>query len=53
MKIFVAGATGALGRRLVPLLKAGRHEVAGLTGSSAKIDPLRRLGVKPGRCRRA
>jgi 2-alkyl-3-oxoalkanoate reductase len=47
MKIFVAGATGALGRRLVPLLKAAGHEVAGLTRSPAKTDLLRNMGAKP------
>jgi nucleoside-diphosphate-sugar epimerase len=31
MKVFVAGATGALGRVLVPQLVAGGHEVVGLT----------------------
>ena len=47
MKIFVAGATGALGRRLVPLLRAAGHEVAGLTRSPAKADLLRRIGATP------
>ncbi len=47
MKIFVAGATGALGRRLVPLLTAAGHEVAGLTRSPAKADLLRRIGATP------
>lgn len=47
MKILVAGATGALGRRLVPLLRAAGHEVAGLTRSSAKADLLRSMGAKP------
>jgi nucleoside-diphosphate-sugar epimerase len=47
MKIFIAGATGVLGRRLVPLLKARGHEVAGLTRSPAKADLLRSLGARP------
>ncbi len=47
MKIFVAGATGAVGRRLVPLLTAAGHEVAGLTRSPAKADLLRRISATP------
>jgi nucleoside-diphosphate-sugar epimerase len=47
MKIFVAGATGAVGRRLVLLLTAAGHVVAGLTRSPAKADLLRRIGAKP------
>lgn len=47
MKIFVAGATGAVGRRLVPLLRAAGHEVAGLTHTHAKASLLRSMGAKP------
>ena len=47
MKIFVAGATGALGRNLVPLLVEGGHEVAGTTTSSRKADALRAMGAQP------
>jgi uncharacterized protein YbjT (DUF2867 family) len=47
MKIFVMGATGAVGRRLVPLLMAVGHEVAGLTRSPAKVGLLRRIGATP------
>lgn len=47
MKIFVAGATGAVGRRLVLLLTSAGHEVAGLTRSPAKADLLRRIGATP------
>jgi nucleoside-diphosphate-sugar epimerase len=47
MKIFVAGATGAVGRRLVLLLTAAGHEVAGLTRSPAKSGLLRRIGATP------
>src|SRR5919106_117464 len=47
MKIFVAGATGALGRVLVPQLVAGGHEVVGLTRTPSKQDLLRDLGARP------
>ncbi|MGH6869379.1 MAG: SDR family oxidoreductase, partial [Methylocella sp.] len=47
MKILLAGATGAVGRRLVPLLRAAGHEVAGLTRSPAKAELLRRIGAAP------
>ena len=48
MKVFVAGATGALGRQLVPQLVAqGGHEVVGMTRSASKQDLVRRLGARP------
>ncbi|HXW71442.1 MAG TPA: NAD(P)-dependent oxidoreductase [Methylocella sp.] len=47
MKIFVAGATGVIGRQLLPILKAAGHEVVGLTRSPAKALLLQRLGAKP------
>jgi nucleoside-diphosphate-sugar epimerase len=47
MKIFVAGATGVLGRQLVPQLVARGHEVVGMTRSAAKQDLLRSLGARP------
>ncbi|HEX7084126.1 MAG TPA: NAD(P)H-binding protein [Gaiellaceae bacterium] len=47
MRVFVAGATGVIGRRLVPLLVAAGHEVAGLTRDPAKADLLRTLGAEP------
>jgi len=45
--IFLAGATGAIGRRLVSLLVAGGHRVTGTTRSVEKADALRAAGVKP------
>ena len=45
MKIFVAGATGALGRVLVPQLVERGHEVVGMTRS--KPDAVRALGAEP------
>jgi nucleoside-diphosphate-sugar epimerase len=47
MKVFVAGATGALGRALVPQLVAAGHEVTGMTRSPAKQDAVRALGAQP------
>lgn len=50
MRIFLAGATGVIGVRLVPLLAAAGHEVAGMTRSSANTDRLRGLGAEPVVC---
>ncbi|MBO0717733.1 MAG: NAD(P)-dependent oxidoreductase [Rhizobiales bacterium] len=47
MKIFLAGATGAIGRRLVPLLLSAGHGVIGMTRSTTKADGLRAAGVEP------
>src|SRR3954470_1720222 len=47
MKIFVAGATGVLGRALVPQLVAQNHEVVGMTRSALKQDLVRSLGARP------
>jgi nucleoside-diphosphate-sugar epimerase len=47
MKVFVAGATGALGTQLVPLLVANGHEVVGMTRTPAKREVLRRAGAQP------
>jgi nucleoside-diphosphate-sugar epimerase len=47
MRIFLAGATGAVGSRLVPLLLEAGHEVTGTTRSSAKADLLRAAGAEP------
>jgi nucleoside-diphosphate-sugar epimerase len=46
MKVLVAGATGALGKQLVPRLVADGHEVVGITRSEAKLDLLRELGAR-------
>jgi nucleoside-diphosphate-sugar epimerase len=47
MKILVAGATGAIGRQLVPKLVADGHEVVGMTRSETKADEVRALGARP------
>ena len=47
MRVFVAGASGALGSRLVPQLIDAGHEVIGTHKSSTSADLLRTLGAKP------
>jgi 2-alkyl-3-oxoalkanoate reductase len=47
MKVFVAGATGAIGTRLVPQLVERGHEVVGTSRSAEKAERLRRLGAEP------
>jgi nucleoside-diphosphate-sugar epimerase len=47
MRVFLAGATGALGSRLVPLLKEHGHTVVGTTRSPEKVGLLRELGAEP------
>jgi nucleoside-diphosphate-sugar epimerase len=47
MNVFVAGATGVLGRALVPQLAARGHEVVGMTRSASKQDLVRSLGARP------
>jgi nucleoside-diphosphate-sugar epimerase len=47
MRIFLAGATGALGRRLVPLLVEGGHQVTGMTRTAGKAPGLRAAGADP------
>jgi nucleoside-diphosphate-sugar epimerase len=46
MRIFIAGATGAIGRHLVPLLVASGHEVVGTTRSARRATDLRALGAQ-------
>ncbi|MET9734777.1 NAD(P)-dependent oxidoreductase [Streptomyces sp. NPDC006458] len=45
MRVFVAGGSGVLGRRLVPRLVARGHEVTATTTSAAKLGELARLGA--------
>ena len=47
MRILLAGATGAIGQRLVPLLIDSGHEVVGTTRTPAKVDGLRLVGATP------
>jgi nucleoside-diphosphate-sugar epimerase len=46
-RILVAGAAGAIGKRLTPLLRAAGHHVAGTTRTEAGADILRALGAEP------
>ena len=47
MRIFIAGASGAIGRRLVPLLVSKGHSVIGTTRTPGKTDELRAAGARP------
>ena len=46
MRVFVAGGTGVLGRRLVPQLAARGHQVTATTTSAAKLGLLEQLGAE-------
>jgi nucleoside-diphosphate-sugar epimerase len=50
MKVFLAGATGAIGRRLVPQLVDAGHEVTAMTRSKEKLGELYELGAEPVLC---
>ena len=47
MRVFVAGASGAIGRRLIPQLIDAGHDVIGTHNSPASAELLRTLGAKP------
>ena len=47
MRIFLAGASGILGQRLIPLLIQAGHVVGGMTRSASKTELLERLGAEP------
>ncbi|GAA0963425.1 NAD(P)H-binding protein [Kribbella koreensis] len=46
MRIFLAGASGQIGQRLIPLLVEDGHVVGGMTRSAAKTELLERLGAE-------
>ena len=46
MRVFVAGGTGVMGRRLVPQLAARGHQVTATTTSAGKLGVLEQLGAK-------
>jgi len=47
MRVFVAGAAGAIGHQLLPQLAAGGHQVTASTRNPAKAERLRALGAEP------
>lgn len=50
MRVLVAGATGAIGRRVVPRLIAAAHEVTGITRSPERAAQLQELGAHAAIC---
>jgi nucleoside-diphosphate-sugar epimerase len=50
MRVFVAGASGAIGVQLLPILAAEGHAVAGMTRSDAKAARIAELGAEPVVC---
>jgi len=46
VRIFLAGASGAIGRRLTPLLLAARHEVTGSTRNAETARQLSAAGIR-------
>lgn len=46
-RIFLAGATGAIGRRMLPLLREAGYEVTGVTRVMSKAEELRAAGITP------
>jgi len=47
MKVFVAGATGAVGRHLLPALVAAGHAVVAMTRPAGRTDAIRTMGAEP------
>src|SRR5262245_61490669 len=47
MRVFLAGGSGAIGKRLVPLLVAAGHSVVATTRTPAITNGLRALGARP------
>jgi nucleoside-diphosphate-sugar epimerase len=47
MRVLVVGATGAIGRQLIPQLVAAGHQVSATTRSAAKLEALRAAGADP------
>jgi nucleoside-diphosphate-sugar epimerase len=50
VRVFVAGASGVIGVRLVPLLVAAGYKVAGMTRTPGKLERLAELGAEPVLC---
>ena len=47
MRVFVAGATGVIGRQLIPMLVAAGHDVTGTTRHATRTDALVEAGATP------
>jgi uncharacterized protein YbjT (DUF2867 family) len=47
MRVFVAGATGVIGRLLLEQLREAGHELVGTTRAPDRAEALRQLGAKP------
>ncbi|HKE97091.1 MAG TPA: NAD-dependent epimerase/dehydratase family protein [Povalibacter sp.] len=50
MRIFMAGATGLIGARLIPIMQADGHVIAAMTRTPSKVDGLQAAGVTPVLC---
>jgi nucleoside-diphosphate-sugar epimerase len=50
VRIFLAGATGVVGRRLLPRLVEAGHEVTGMTRSPGKAERIQAAGAEPAVC---
>ncbi|HVY66324.1 MAG TPA: NAD-dependent epimerase/dehydratase family protein [Gammaproteobacteria bacterium] len=50
MKVFLAGASGVIGQRLLPLMLAAGHQVAAMTRTAGKVPALRDAGATPVLC---
>jgi uncharacterized protein YbjT (DUF2867 family) len=50
MRIFLAGASGVIGQRLLPLLAQAGHVIGGMTRSPTKMELLSHLGAEPILC---
>src|SRR5436189_226664 len=50
MRVFVAGASGVIGRALVPKLVAAGHETTGMTRSEERAEEIRSAGAKASVC---
>src|ERR1051325_1147457 len=46
MRVFLAGGSGAIGKRLVPMLVANGHQVTATATSESKLPALRELGAE-------
>lgn len=50
MRVFLAGASGVIGTRLIPVLSAAGHDIAGMTRTREKANRLLTLGAWPVLC---